>query len=107
MGRFYTNENMPLPVAEALRRLGHDVLTVADSGNAAMALSDESVLDVAAREDRILVTLNLRHFIRLHAERPQHAGIVVCTFDVDFARQANAFTRRWSVWGPCAAGWSA
>jgi len=33
--------------------------------------------------------LNRRHFIRLHRERPQHAGIVVCTVDPDFAGQAD------------------
>lgn len=28
MARLYANENFPLPVVEALRRLGHDVLTI-------------------------------------------------------------------------------
>ena len=27
MAKLYTNENVPLPVAEELRRLGHDVMT--------------------------------------------------------------------------------
>lgn len=90
MARFYTNENMPLPVAEELRRLGHDVLTVAESGNAGIAFPDTDVLDFATRHERILVTLNRRHFIRLHNENTNHAGIIVCTFDDDFARQAAA-----------------
>ncbi len=89
MARFYTNENFPLPASEHLRRLGHDVLTVAESGHADMALSDPEVLSFAVREQRILVTLNRRHFIRLHQEQPEHAGIIVCTFDTDFARQAG------------------
>ena len=90
MARFYTNENLPLPVAEQLRRTGHDVLTVAESGQAGAALSDPEVLAFATREDRILVTLNRRHFIRLHEEQLAHAGIIVCTFDADFARQAGS-----------------
>ena len=32
MAKLYTNENVPLPVAEELRRLGHDVMTVQKSG---------------------------------------------------------------------------
>jgi predicted nuclease of predicted toxin-antitoxin system len=90
MARFYTNENMPLPVAEGLRRLGHDVLTVAESGNAGTAFSDREVLEFSSSEERILVTLNRRHFIRLHEEQPDHEGIIVCTFDADFARQAES-----------------
>ncbi len=89
MARLYTNENVPLPVAEALRSLGHDVLTVAESGNAGQAWPDAAVLDYAIREDRIVVTLNRRHFIRLHMERPEHTGIVVCTVDADFVGQAR------------------
>ncbi len=28
-------------------------------------------------------------FVRLHRERPAHAGIVVCTFEIDFPSQAR------------------
>lgn len=35
MARLYANENFPLPVVTELRRLGHDVLTVRESGKAA------------------------------------------------------------------------
>ena len=34
MARLYTNENFPVPVAEELRRLGHDVLTIQDNPDA-------------------------------------------------------------------------
>jgi hypothetical protein len=34
MARLYTNENIPMPVVAELRRLGHDVLTSLDAGNA-------------------------------------------------------------------------
>jgi len=40
-------------------------------------------------EKRALLTLNRKHFIALHAARPDHAGIVVCTFDADFLGQAQ------------------
>ena len=89
MARLYANENFPLPVVEALRLAGHDVITVAETGKAEQAWPDEDVLEFAAQDERSLLTLNRKHFVRLHAERTDHAGIIVCTFDPDFARQAQ------------------
>jgi hypothetical protein len=44
----------------------------------------------AAADCRILVTHNRLHFLRLHQNRTaDHAGIVLCTFDADFCRQAQ------------------
>lgn len=43
----------------------------------------------AVAEQRIVLTLNRRHFIQLHTALPAHAGIVVCTFDPDFAALAQ------------------
>ena len=90
MARFYSNENLPLQVVEELRRLGHDVLTSLEAGNANAAVPDEDVLAFATVENRILLSYNRRHFMRLHERRvTSHAGIVVCTYDPDFARQAH------------------
>jgi len=89
MGRFYANENFPLPVVGELRRLGHDVLTIHETGQAGKALPDEAVLDAACRDNRAIVTLNRRHFVRLHRDRPDHCGMVVCTFDADFSGLAQ------------------
>jgi hypothetical protein len=88
MARLYANENFPLPAVLELRRLGHDVLTVGETGTAGQAIPDEAVLAFATSEERAVVTLNRKHFIRLHAKRPDHAGVVVCTFDPDFVGQA-------------------
>jgi uncharacterized protein with PIN domain len=84
LARLYSNENFPRRTVEILRALGHDVLTSHESGKANQAVPDEDVLSFAADEERILITLNRKHFIRLHRKRPIHAGIVVCTFDPDF-----------------------
>ena len=89
MMRLYSNENFPLPAVEKLRALGHDVLTIQETGKADQALPDEKVLEFATAENRAVLTLNRRHFIRLHRERPEHAGIIVCTVDPDFAAQAE------------------
>ncbi|MBA4379477.1 MAG: hypothetical protein C0393_02115 [Anaerolinea sp.] len=84
MARLYSNENFPMPVVEELRRLGHDILTIQETGKAGQSIPDEDVLAFAAQEKRILLTLNRRHFIRLHQHKKSHAGILVCTFDPDF-----------------------
>src|SRR4051812_9905304 len=89
MSRFYADENVPLQVVAELRRIGHDVLTSADAGNANAAVPDTDVLTFAASEHRILITLNRRHFLRLHQHRTaDHAGILLCTYDPNFCRQA-------------------
>ena len=89
MAQFYSNENIPLPVVDRLRELGHDVLTIQETGKADQALPDAAVLDFATRENRAVLTLNRLHFIRLHRQQPNHAGIIVCTFDLNFAAQAE------------------
>lgn len=80
----YSNENFPLPVVVELRRLGHDVLTVLEAGRADQTIPDDEVLSFAVQQDRAVLTMNRRHFIRLHSQQPQHAGIIVCTFDRNF-----------------------
>ena len=88
MARLYANENFPLPVVEELRRLGHDIVTIQETGKAEQRTPDEDVLQLATADDRAVLTLNRKHFIRLHREQPTHAGIIVCTVDPNFARQA-------------------
>jgi predicted nuclease of predicted toxin-antitoxin system len=95
MARFYANENVPAQVAAELRRLGHDVVTSLDAGKANSAMPDAEVLVFAVADGRILLTHNRRHFLRLHQHRTaDHAGMVLCTFDADFCRQAQAHRRR-------------
>lgn len=89
MARLYSNENFPLPVALELRRLGHDVLTIQEAGKAEQAVPDEEVLSFATAEGRTLLTLNRKHFIHLHRQSQEHAGIIVCTYDADFIAQAH------------------
>jgi hypothetical protein len=86
--RLYANENFPLPVVEELRRLGHDVLTIQETGQAGQALSDEGVLASACAEGRMLLTFNRKHFIRLH-QHHDHCGIIACTVDADFMGLAH------------------
>jgi predicted nuclease of predicted toxin-antitoxin system len=89
MARLYANENFPLPVVTELRRLGHDVLTVQEAGKANQEIPDDEVLAFARAENRAVLTINRRDFIRLHRQQPQHSGIIVCTADTHFVRQAR------------------
>ena len=89
MARFYSNESFPLPAAEELRRLGHDVRTIQETGQANTSLPDNAVLQFACTENRALLTLNRKHFIRLHSLDENHQGIIVCTFDPDFVSLAR------------------
>ena len=89
MAKLYTNENVPLPVAEELRLLGHDVMTVQESGLGGQSVPDRTVLRFAIDQGRCLITLDRRHFVKLHEEPPGHLGIIVCTADSDFVALAT------------------
>ncbi len=88
MAFFYADEQYPKRVVEFLRTLGHDVLTVQEAGNANQKISDEEVLAFALSIDRAILTLNRRHFIKLHTLQPDHAGIIVCKDDSNRERLA-------------------
>ena len=89
MALIYSNENFPKPVVERLRHLGHDVLTVLEAGKAEQSIEDNEVLALATSLGRAVLTLNRKHFIRLHRDQPKHAGIIACTYDPDFIAQAE------------------
>lgn len=89
MARLYANENFPAQVVAALRALGHDVPTSMEAGMANQAIGDEAVLEFASRDGRTLLTLNRWDFVRVHQNRPDHAGIVVCSRDPDCSGQSG------------------
>lgn len=89
MARLYANENFPQQVVVALREAGHDVLTSLEAGEANRALNDSAVPAFAIRQERTLLTLNRRDFIREHDQNPMHSGIIVCTQDTDTIGQAR------------------
>jgi hypothetical protein len=89
MAKFYTNENFPLPAVKALSALGHDVLTSLEAGKANQSIPDKDVLVFACHQERILLTLNRQHFIKLHNTIAEHFGIIACTFDPDYAGLAQ------------------
>ena len=90
MARFYSNENFPQGTVEALRQLGHDVLTSHDAGKSRQGVPDMDVLNFAIASGRAVLTLNRKDFKKIHtAVNGQHAGLVLCTQDADFPGQAH------------------
>jgi len=83
MARLYSDEDFSYPVVEELRRLGHDVLTAQEAGQANQGVTDSSVLAFAMASDRAVLTFNRRHFINLHRRVSSHRGILVGTRDPD------------------------
>jgi hypothetical protein len=89
VARLYANENFPQPAVEALRGLGHDVLTSLQAGNANQAIPDDEVVRFATSQGRAVITQNRRHFHREHKRSPDHAGIITCTVDADYQALAE------------------
>jgi hypothetical protein len=88
MARFYANENFPRRTVEALRALGHDVLTTQEAGNAGQEISDDEVLAFATRAGRSVLTLNRRALAagrldipRTIARQLEPLGLAACSFD--------------------------
>jgi predicted nuclease of predicted toxin-antitoxin system len=90
MEKLYTNENFPKPAVVFLRQYGYDVLTSQEAGRANQGIADSDVLAFATSQERVLLTINRRDFIKLHFADPNHFGIVVCTKDGNF----EAFAQR-------------
>ncbi|WP_341526074.1 DUF5615 family PIN-like protein [Nostoc sp. UHCC 0302] len=95
MASLYADEQFPLAVIKLLRTLGHDILTVQESGNAGVA--DPDVLAFAVNHQRAMLTQNRRDFIRLHNIKPDHTGIIICTEDRNLERLAQRIHERISA----------
>jgi predicted nuclease of predicted toxin-antitoxin system len=89
MARFYSNENLPMTMVEALRKFNHDVLTSYEAGQANKSIPDNEVLAYATFDNRSVITLNRDDFIALHRSGINHSGIVICKDDRDYLGQAQ------------------
>jgi predicted nuclease of predicted toxin-antitoxin system len=72
---FYTDQHLPQPVVEGLRRRGVDVVTAQEAGRCGD--SDPVQLAFANQEGRVMVTFDT-DFIALHRAGAKHAGIAWC-----------------------------
>lgn len=96
MARLYTDEHFPFRVTQHLRTLGHDVLTAQEAGNADQSIPDEAVLTYATAQQRAVLTMNRRHFVRLHRQQPSHCGIIIALKMPTFLVKHCVFIRPYS-----------
>ena len=85
MLKFYSNENFPIEMVNLLRARGYDVLTSYEAGQANQKIPDDEVLMYATNAGRIVITENRQDFINLHFTTSNHAGIVICKAERDYA----------------------
>jgi hypothetical protein len=81
IARLYADENFPLPVVEALRGFGHDVLTTQDAGMANEGIPDQEVLAPPSRPPLSSNTnyLELRRPSTNLANEEKDGGEPICT----------------------------
>ncbi len=53
-------------------------------GKSNLRIPDEDVLAYAVLENRAILTINRKDFMRLHRVNSTHSGIIVCTKNDDF-----------------------
>jgi len=83
MAILFADENVHRGLTDALRVLGHDVLTAHQAGRANQKIPDSDQLVYASGLGRAVLTNNRRHFHQLHRSNLVHAGIVTYTRDPD------------------------
>ena len=83
MPRLYADELFPRVVVELLDFMIHNILTLPAAGKDNPKNPDEEVLAFAVSENRAVLTLNRRYFIRLHSLQSDHAAIIVCREEED------------------------
>lgn len=81
MAALYADENVSHDLVDALRALGHDVLTAQADGRAHQKIPDPFVLARATQLGRAVLTNNRWDYHKLHRHQPIHAGIVTYTDD--------------------------
>jgi len=89
MARIYADEQFPFAIVQFLREMGHDVVTVQDAKQAGKKIPDEEVLKFATENNRAVLTLNRKDFIKLHYDIPNHSGIIVCRDDRNWEQFAE------------------
>ena len=72
--KLFANENLFEPIIDYLRSLGHDVLSIRDSGLS--GISDDEVYQRACKEKRVIITMD-KDFSRIFRFPPEKCGGIV------------------------------
>ncbi|HEX6747387.1 MAG TPA: DUF5615 family PIN-like protein [Longimicrobium sp.] len=91
--RLYLDECVHAKAAQAFRDAGIDAIGVHDIES--LQLYDSQQLELAAAEDRMIVTYNVKDFVPLHTqwleEEKVHAGILLSP--IDYKKGVGALVR--------------
>jgi predicted nuclease of predicted toxin-antitoxin system len=93
MLKLYADEQFPRPAVHRLIAKGFDVLTVQEADKANQKIPDPEVLVFATSQGYAVITQNHRDFIALHNQSQVHAGIVVCTKNLNWDSFAEEIER--------------
>ena len=72
--KIFANENLFDPIIEYLKTLGHDVLSIRESGLS--GISDDEVYQRACKENRVIVTMD-KDFSRIFRFPPEKCGGII------------------------------
>ena len=73
--RFKIDENLPVEIADLLKRAGYDALTVSDQNLSGVA--DPEIMSICNSEERALISFDLG-FANIHAYPPENLpGVIV------------------------------
>lgn len=93
MVKLYADEQFPYPVVQRLIAKGFDILTVQAANKDNQKIPDPEVLAFAISQGRAVITQNRRDFIALHNQSQDHAGMIVCTKNLDWDSFAEEIER--------------
>ena len=87
--KFYADENVPVAISKALRRIGIDVLTARDAR--LLGYSDREQLSFAVRENRVVITHD-SDFLAL-IKKESHQGVLFFTAQVKIGKGIEEIER--------------
>jgi hypothetical protein len=92
-GRLFADVMFPIQIVRALRLLGYEVRTAQQHQGTSrpdQPLTDEQILEAANDFRGAVLTLNDRHFVRLHFETHcTHKGIIICKHTSEYEKRAK------------------
>jgi len=78
--KFKIDENLPVEIADILKSVNYDAVTVIDQG--LTSASDNTIINVCLKEERVLVTLDLDFADVCIYPLKQYAGIMVIRVNI-------------------------
>jgi predicted nuclease of predicted toxin-antitoxin system len=72
--KFLADENLYIPIVTGLRERGHDVFSIIEQGE--IGISDEEIFRMAAKENRVIITMD-KHFSNMLRFPSEQCGEII------------------------------